>query len=58
MLFNLQLTIVGIVHCIHDPLVVLVCKHNDKGDDIDTFFLTLMFMNANVIKYPNLIIGG
>jgi hypothetical protein len=39
MLFNLQLSIVGIVHCIHDPFVVLVCRHNDKGDDIDTFFL-------------------
>ncbi len=50
MLFNLQLSIVGSVHCIHDPLVVLICRNNDKGNDIDTFFLTLMFMNTNVIK--------
>jgi hypothetical protein len=50
MLFNFQLRIVGFVHCIHDPFVVLVCRHNDKGDDIDTLLLTLMFMDANVIK--------
>ncbi len=50
MLFNLQLSIVHIVHYIHDPLVVLVCRHNDKGNDIDTFFLIVVFMNASVIK--------